>query len=391
MLKIFTVCMTVLIFLSSCASNPPNNQAEVKPTTPKVVNINLIEVGSNWKCVPKNEGNFTKQPNIQLCHFEKGDSSPNCEPSLGVNSIPYPNFFPATCARQMPSGSVLTDNSEHSKAEALQEQTDKERRDNVKPMPPAAFFCTNKSELWKKESYLAGLVACYDSQKSQEGNLPDFQITGHADIRGEDKLNEKLSRKRACEIANYLREQGLSEKTEKGWKTACIRGKEKKYESNMIIHAIGESQPQSNGTSIKDHALNRRVEIVTLYNKQILNQSKAITRKDKYISINIGEQINWSTRQSKPKSDSNDVKTSRFLNAEDNNIAQTVSNINEEQVLSRQSKSVKATMSGIFEIGGDSLAKGVQNIQNNTHDCQAFLSENPLNKIQIEARLCIDR
>lgn len=80
-------------------------------------------------------------------------------------------------------------------------------------------------------------------------NLPDYQLTiaGHADDRGKDSYNERLSRRRAGAVAKYLSSQGIDK-------------------SRIVLKAMGESSPAvtclSGDCSEAQHSLNRRAEFL---------------------------------------------------------------------------------------------------------------------------------
>ena len=89
-------------------------------------------------------------------------------------------------------------------------------------------------------------------------NQPDYQLTisGHADDRGKDNYNERLSRRRATAVAKYLTAQGVDK-------------------SRIVMKAYGEARPAipciSGDCSEDDHRLNRRAEFLLQ-----ANQSPAI-------------------------------------------------------------------------------------------------------------------
>ena len=248
-----------ILFLSSCASSPPTVQVELEPThAEKEVNTN-VKLGADWQCFPSNKGNLEsvqKNGPNQICHF-KGFSQEKCNPSLtssGSFDLPLKKIiWPSTiCARLITASN------------------------DAKKLPPTGstgsinaetFFCTNKSDLWKKENFLKNLAFCY-KKRQKEGKFAPLRIRGHADIRGEDKFNEQLSRQRACGVANYLRNY-LRGKGDADWKEECVVSGQRKYEEEhftMAIEALGESEANPE----EQHAFNRRVEIQTKTNDEIL-------------------------------------------------------------------------------------------------------------------------
>lgn len=80
-------------------------------------------------------------------------------------------------------------------------------------------------------------------------NQPDLRITvsGHADDRGNDGYNERLSRRRSHAVSKYLTEQGIDK-------------------DRIILLAYGESRPaipcMGTNCSEDDHRLNRRAEFL---------------------------------------------------------------------------------------------------------------------------------
>ena len=262
-----------ILFLSSCASSPPTVQVELEPTpdpvisasAEKEVNIN-VKLGADWECFPSNKGNLEslqkKGPNIQICRFER--ISPSCNPSLTSSSafdLPWPKIkWPSTiCAR------LITASNDAKKLPPLTGSINAE-----------TFFCTNKSDLWKEESFLGTLARCY-KKRQEERKLADLRIRGHADIRGEDKFNEQLSRQRACGVANYLRNYLIKGKGDADWKEECVVSGQKKYEEEhftMEVVALGESKADPK----EQHAFNRRVEIQTETNDEILKDYNTLKK-----------------------------------------------------------------------------------------------------------------
>jgi outer membrane protein OmpA-like peptidoglycan-associated protein len=82
-------------------------------------------------------------------------------------------------------------------------------------------------------------------------NQPDYRLTisGHADDRGKDNYNERLSRRRASAVAKYLIAQGVSK-------------------DRIVMKAYGEKRPaipcMGSNCSEDDHRLNRRAEFLLL-------------------------------------------------------------------------------------------------------------------------------
>ena len=67
-------------------------------------------------------------------------------------------------------------------------------------------------------------------------------VEGHTDSVGTDAYNQKLSERRAANVADYLIDQGVS------------AGK-------VTVYGFGESQPKSTNETAEGRQLNRRVEI----------------------------------------------------------------------------------------------------------------------------------
>ncbi len=67
------------------------------------------------------------------------------------------------------------------------------------------------------------------------------KIDGHADERGSDAVNKRISRKRAMVVIDYMKKHGL------------------RNDVNLIPAAYGERRPVSLGRTEADYALNRRV------------------------------------------------------------------------------------------------------------------------------------
>ena len=73
------------------------------------------------------------------------------------------------------------------------------------------------------------------------------KIVGHTDSQGSDKYNQKLSEKRAVAVANYLQN------------TLKVKGK-------VSFEGKGEKVLLNADKTKKDHAANRRAEIVIILN-----------------------------------------------------------------------------------------------------------------------------
>jgi OmpA-OmpF porin, OOP family len=74
-----------------------------------------------------------------------------------------------------------------------------------------------------------------------------IQLEGHTDVRGDAKLNLKLSEDRVNSVKTYLIAKGANKK-------------------KIKTKAFGGSQPLSQGNTEEAHALNRRVELRVLEN-----------------------------------------------------------------------------------------------------------------------------
>jgi outer membrane protein OmpA-like peptidoglycan-associated protein len=102
------------------------------------------------------------------------------------------------------------------------------------------FFDFNKAEL-KQESYqeLARVIQLLNENKSLQ-----IEVSGHTDNVGDDAYNVRLSQQRSDAVANYLKENGFSD-----------RVKSKGY---------GKSKPIVSNDNDKNRAINRRVEFTIL-------------------------------------------------------------------------------------------------------------------------------
>jgi len=205
------------------------------------------KAANKWECLPSKAFEACKlnySSYVYICHFEEGEIQPFCKPSLPENySFPMVEERPKVCLKLKNEEFKKTQPSARSKTKP----TFPPPEGDVKPIT-ATFFCYNKSNLWRKDAHLKALAICY---KFAEPKITKLTVIGHTDIRGGKKYNENLSNRRARNVRNYLK------------KTMSKTGTEIK------ILPKGESAPKRHGNSIKDHALNRRVEISTPYNETI--------------------------------------------------------------------------------------------------------------------------
>ena len=88
---------------------------------------------------------------------------------------------------------------------------------------------------------LEKLAEKFNAQKDAGKAL---HIEGHADVRGDNAYNKKLSGQRAQAVFEYLRQFGLS------WE-----------EQRLIIQGFGEERLRDLGTDEAAHQKNRRVEM----------------------------------------------------------------------------------------------------------------------------------
>jgi OOP family OmpA-OmpF porin len=115
------------------------------------------------------------------------------------------------------------------------------------PLPPAEItegvtvnFDFASAHLGKNQKKVLG--------STFKGKL-DFpvKIVGHTDSQGSDKYNQKLSEKRAAVVAKYLK------------KTLKVKG-------NITVEGKGEKSLLNADKTKKEHAANRRAEIVIILN-----------------------------------------------------------------------------------------------------------------------------
>jgi OOP family OmpA-OmpF porin len=104
------------------------------------------------------------------------------------------------------------------------------------------FFAYDQAELrpeGKKE-----LDSIAQEYKDDGGNWAALKVQGHADERGPEPYNEKLSRRRAAAVKEYLASQGVPAE-------------------KLDVEAYGERRPEvPNADTRAEHQKNRRVEFV---------------------------------------------------------------------------------------------------------------------------------
>jgi len=127
---------------------------------------------------------------------------------------------------------------------AQSEKVTREARGEVITLPNGVMFKTGKAELLPASHGRLDEVA--DAlQKTQRTLI----IEGHTDSRGGDSLNQRLSEKRAEAVKDYLVSRGVDE-------------------SRVQVRGAGKSRPIADNSSAEGRALNRRVEIVLVRQRQ---------------------------------------------------------------------------------------------------------------------------
>ena len=102
--------------------------------------------------------------------------------------------------------------------------------------PAMVFFATNVARLGTAQRVQVDQLA------GERAGEPTFVVDGHADVRGHEAYNERLSRLRATAVAARLMRHGIP--------------------SNRIeVHAYGASRPRASGEDPSALQRNRRVEI----------------------------------------------------------------------------------------------------------------------------------
>lgn len=83
----------------------------------------------------------------------------------------------------------------------------------------------------------------------------NIEIQGHTDSKGSDDYNMRLSRRRAAEVASYLRTRGVAG-------------------PRMITKGYGESAPVAENDSDEGRAQNRRVTFLITANEKMVKEAK---------------------------------------------------------------------------------------------------------------------
>lgn len=105
--------------------------------------------------------------------------------------------------------------------------------------PRNIHFALDKSVISSKSAAVLNQIAAV----LKEHPFITVELQGHTDFRAGDQYNLALSDRRAKATRNYLLKQGVDP-------------------ARMIIRPLGESQLKKVGSSITEHAYNRRVEMI---------------------------------------------------------------------------------------------------------------------------------
>ena len=116
-----------------------------------------------------------------------------------------------------------------------------EARGKVITLDGAVLFATGKSQLLPIAQRALGRVAVVLKQEADAGKR--VVIEGHTDSRGSNVSNQRLSKRRAESVRNYLIGQGVDS-------------------ANLGAVGKGESNPIADNGSPEGRANNRRVEII---------------------------------------------------------------------------------------------------------------------------------
>ena len=117
------------------------------------------------------------------------------------------------------------------------------------------MFATNSSELTASGSRQIKSMAevLSKSQKTGQDKQSAFMVIGHTDAEGTAEENQKLSELRARTVGKILSEAGADP-------------------SSIYYQGAGASRPIGENTNSEGQAKNRRVEIVKVANKEVLQQ-----------------------------------------------------------------------------------------------------------------------
>ncbi|MDA9557305.1 OmpA family protein [Vibrio sp.] len=136
-----------------------------------------------------------------------------------------------------------------------------------------ALFQSGKSTIKNKqaatslEQFLAHYIANLDTNSI-------VYVVGHTDSDGPEKLNQKLSKKRAIFIAKELEKAGLEKQ-------------------RIFIEGVGESQPLTKNRTRTEKAQNRRFELIDVMKHDTTTQAVAL---DDVLSVSFAKKKSINTK-----------------------------------------------------------------------------------------------
>lgn len=136
-----------------------------------------------------------------------------------------------------------------------QSRSEKNEAGFVANVQSSEMFATNSAELTPSGQRQIRRMADVLSQNKKQSTAMQtaFMVIGHTDAVGTAEYNQKLSELRAHTVGKILVEAGIDS-------------------SNVYYQGAGASRPIGENTTIEGQAKNRRVEIVEVANKDVLQQ-----------------------------------------------------------------------------------------------------------------------
>ena len=113
------------------------------------------------------------------------------------------------------------------------------------------YFATNKSNINSaSETTLNKLIAIF-----KENPDTNILVIGHTDSAGDADYNMTLSKNRATSVTNHLKQKGISQ-------------------GRLTTNWFGETKPMNDNSTAEGRAKNRRVNIVIVPNKEMIEAAK---------------------------------------------------------------------------------------------------------------------